>query len=119
MKQDRAFFTLSDDDGLIRFVGLEGSGPDWLLRSVVVLPSRKRRGHGGLLLTHAEAFAQQDGARRLHLLTATIPDFFRAGGYQRADRAPAPAVIPGTAQFASLCPASAAYLVVIRREPPC
>ncbi len=111
MKQGRAFFTLSDDDGPIGFVGMEGSGPDRLLRSLVVLPSRKRQGHGGLLVAHAEAFARLDGARRLHLLTTTSRDYFRARGYQPADRASAPAAISGTAQFASLCPASAAYLV--------
>lgn len=110
-EQDRAFFSLSDDDGPIGFVGLEGSGSDRLLRSLVVLPSRKRQGHGGLLVAHAEAFARQSGTERLHLLTSTIPDFFRARGYRSADRATAPAVIVGTAQFASLCPASAAYLV--------
>lgn len=111
MEQDRAFFSLSDDDGPIGFVGLEGSGPDRLLRSLVVQPSRKRQGHGGSLVAHAEAFARQDGAERLHLLTTTIADFFRARGYQPADRASAPAAISGTAQFASLCPASAAYFV--------
>ena len=111
MERDRSFFLLSDDDGPIGFIGIEGSGPDRLLRSLVVLPSRKRRGHGGLLVAHAEAFARQDGVERLHLLTTTVAGFFRARGYLPADRATAPAAISETAQFASLCPASAAYLV--------
>jgi N-acetylglutamate synthase-like GNAT family acetyltransferase len=108
---DRLFFELADEAGPIGFIGLEGIGADRLLRSLVVLPSRKRRGYGGLLVAHVEAFARQDGVERLHLLTQTVPDFFRARGYRPAERSSAPASIVSTAQFASLCAASAAYLV--------
>lgn len=107
----RTFFKLADDQGPIGFVGLEGDGPDRLLRSLVVLPSRKRQGHGGLLVAHVEAFARRDGVQRLHLLTTTVASFFRLRGYRPADRANAPAAIVATAQFASLCPVSAAYLL--------
>ncbi|WP_404365677.1 arsenic resistance N-acetyltransferase ArsN2 [Sphingomonas sp. MMS24-J45] len=110
-RSGRAFFGLSDEKGPIGFVGLEGDGADRLLRSLVVLPSRKRQGHGGLLVAHVEALARRDGAERLHLLTNTVADFFRARGYRPADRADAPAPIAATAQFSSLCPGSAAYLV--------
>lgn len=107
----RSFFGLSDEQGPIGFVGLEGDGADRLLRSLVVLPSRKRQGHGGLLVAHVEAFARRDGVERLHLLTTTVADFFRSRGYRPAERADAPAAIAGTAQFTSLCPGSATYLV--------
>lgn len=107
----RTFFELADDQGPIGFVGLEGDGPDRLMRSLVVLPSRKRQGHGGLLVAHVEAFARRNGVARLHLLTTTVADFFRARGYRPAERANAPAAIAVTVQFTSLCPGSAAYLV--------
>lgn len=107
----RSFFELSDENGSIGFVGLEADGADRLLRSLVVLPSRKRQGYGGLLVAHAEAVARRDGVERIHLLTTTIADFFRARGYEPADRADAPSAIASTAQFASLCPGSAVYLV--------
>lgn len=107
----RRLFQLADEDGPIGFVGLEGSGCDLLLRSLVVLPGRKRKGNGGLLVAHAEAFARQAGAERLHLLTTTVADFFRARGYRPAERSAAPAAIAATAQFTSLCPGSATYLV--------
>jgi len=107
----RVFFELSDDQGPIGFAGLEGDGADRLLRSLVVLPSRKRKGNGGLLVAHVEAWARREGVGRLHLLTTTVPEFFRARGYRDGDRATAPDAIAGTAQFSSLCPASAAYLV--------
>lgn len=111
MELDRAFFLLSDGSGPIGFIGLEGSGTDRLLRSLVVLPSRRRKGHGGMLVAHAEAFARQDGTERLHLLTTTVEAFFRSRGYFSADQKTAPDVISSTAQFVSLCPATAAYLV--------
>lgn len=107
----RAFFELSDDHGPIGFVGIEGVGVDRLLHSLVVLGGRKRQGHGGLLVAHAEAHARHDGTRRLHLLTTTVAEFFRARGYRPARRSEAPTAIAATAQFASLCPASAVYLV--------
>jgi N-acetylglutamate synthase-like GNAT family acetyltransferase len=110
-EQGRAFFELSDELGPIGFVGIEGSGTDRLLRSLVVLPSRKRQGHGKLLVAHAEAYARKDGVQRLHLLTTDVADFFRFRGYCPVDRADAPAAIVATAQFSSLCPSSATYLV--------
>lgn len=108
---ERRFFELADGDSPIGFVGLEGDGPDLLLRSLIVFPGRKRQGNGGLLVAHAEAVARRDGARRLHLLTTTAGDFFRARGYRDEDRAAAPMTIIISAQFAALCPGSASYLV--------
>lgn len=107
----RRFFELTDPDGPIGFVGLEGDGPHVLLRSLLVLPGRKRQGNGGLLVAHAEAVARQEGARRLHLLTTTASDFFRARGYRDCDRTGAPMTIRTSPQFASLCPGSASYLI--------
>ncbi|RYD59688.1 MAG: GNAT family N-acetyltransferase [Sphingomonadales bacterium] len=107
----RSFFELTDEQGLIGFVGLEADGADRLLRSLVVLPSRKRQGHGGLLVAHVESLARRDGVERLHLLTTTVADFFRARGYRPANRGDAPPAIAASAQFSSLCPDSAAYLV--------
>ncbi|WP_363754657.1 GNAT family N-acetyltransferase [Sphingobium sp. LSP13-1-1.1] len=43
---DQMFFSLSDDVGLIGFIGLEGDGADRLLRSLVVLPTRRGQGYG-------------------------------------------------------------------------
>ena len=106
----RAFFELSDEEGPIGFVGLEGESADRLLRSLVVLPGRKQQGYGGLLVTHVEASARRDGVERLHLLTTSVAEFFRARGYRIAYRAEAPATM-AAAQFSSLCPGSATYFV--------
>ena len=58
-----------------------------------------------------EAEAARLGAVRLHLLTTTAAAFFQGLGYQPAERTAAPPSIAATAQFTSLCPSNAAYLV--------
>lgn len=107
---DQMFFSLSDDEGLIGFIGLEGAGTDRLLRSLVVLPTRRGKGFGRMLVERLEGAT--DGAiERLHLLTNGTAAFFRALGYVDADRDQAPAFIAATAQFSSLCGPRATYLV--------
>lgn len=106
----RLFFRLSDDEGLIGYIGLEGEGPDRLLRSLVVMRGRRGQGHGRDLVRRLEAVC--DGAvARLHLLTTGAAPFFRSLGYLDTDRGQAPPAIASTAQFSSLCPSSATYLV--------
>jgi amino-acid N-acetyltransferase len=107
---DQLFFSLSDDDGLIGFIGLEGEGSDRLLRSLVVLPTRRGRGHGRVLVERLEKVIN-GAVDRLHLLTTGSASFFRDLGYVDADRSEAPADIAATAQFSSLCGPRATYLV--------
>lgn len=107
---NRLFFGLSDEQGIIGFVGLEGDGAERLLRSLVVMPTRRGQGYGKALVQKLEALVAPD-IDRLHLLTKSAAPFFRDLGYADAERAAAPAAIARTEQFASLCPASAAYLV--------
>ena len=104
-------FALRKADELIGFVGLEGTGTDRLLRSLVVLPGARSTGGGKHLVAALEDFARDDGCARLHLLTTTAEAFFAKLGYARADRASAPSSISGSAEFTSLCPASAAYMM--------
>jgi amino-acid N-acetyltransferase len=107
---DQMFFSLSDDEGLIGFIGLEGNGADRLLRALVVLPTRRGKGYGRMLVERLETVA--DGAvDRLHLLTSGTEEFFRRLGYADAGREVAPAFIAATAQFTSLCGPRATYLV--------
>ena len=106
----RLFFRLSDRDGPIGYVGLEGEGPDRLLRSLVVMRSSRGQGHGRDLVRRLEQRCG-DAVERLHLLTTGAGPFFRSLGYIDGDRGKAPPAIGSTAQFASLCPATATYLV--------
>ncbi|MEM6266890.1 MAG: arsenic resistance N-acetyltransferase ArsN2, partial [Pseudomonadota bacterium] len=104
-------FALRKADELIGFVGLEGTGTDRLLRSLVVLPGARGTGGGKQLVAALEGFARDHGCARLHLLTTTAEAFFAKLGYARADRASAPSSISGSAEFTSLCPANAAYMM--------
>lgn len=107
----RVFWRIDGQNGTAGFGGIEGSGPDRLLRSIVVPPDRRSRGLGSAIVGLIEAEAKALGAERLHLLTTDASRFFRSRGYVDAPRGSAPAGILGTAQFQSLCPASATYLV--------
>jgi amino-acid N-acetyltransferase len=57
-----------------------------------------------------ERLAGADGAERLHLLTTDAAPFFEHLGYEKLDRAEAPAAIAATEQFRTLCSGSATYL---------
>src|SRR3546814_21074615 len=62
------------------------------------------------MLSALERAAADDGATRLYLLTTTAESFFGRFGYAPIPRASAPAEITDSAEFRSLCPASAAFL---------
>ena len=108
---NRAFFRFDDEAGLVGFGGLEGDGPDRLLRSLLLVADRRGDGLGRALLSLLEGRARELGVARLHLLTSTAAPFFAANGYVAADRARALAAIAASREFTALCPASATYLV--------
>lgn len=107
---DRLFFRLSDDDGLIGYIGLEGTGTDRLVRSLVVMNGRRGQGYGRQLVDRLERVARHDGGERLHLLTTKAARFFLSLDYAITDRASAPVPIAASAEFTTLCPASATYM---------
>lgn len=105
------FVRFADDAGLVGFGGIEGDGPDRLLRSLVVAAERRSTGLGLAMLALLEDEARRLGVERLHLLTNTAAPFFRANGYAEADRMAAPPMIAASREFTTLCPASATYFV--------
>lgn len=107
---DRQFYRFEDAGGVVGYGGLEGRGPDRLLRSVVVTTGRRGEGLGDLMLAQLENAAADDGATSLYLLTTTAEGFFRRAGYTPVERARAPEPIANSAEFRSLCPATAAFL---------
>jgi amino-acid N-acetyltransferase len=68
-------------------------------------------GIGSQLVEHAERYARSRGVESIYLLTSTAEKFFGGRGYAHTERASAPASIRGTREFASLCPASSAFMV--------
>ena len=109
-RPDLAFYGLADDRGPIGYVGLEGEGPDRLLRSMVVMQAKRDQGHGRELVRHVEEVCS-GAIECLHLLTTSAAPFFRAIGFVDADRSAAPPAIAATGQFTSIFPGSAAYLI--------
>lgn len=98
-------------------VGLERFGSTGLLRSLVVAPSRRGAGLGAALVDALERHAARLGIERLVLLTATSDAFFAARGYAVTDRTTLPDEVLGSAEFRSLCPASARCLARQLRAP--
>ena len=104
------FFFAGTLDQPIGIIGLELSPPHALLRSLVVDASVRASGVGSQLLERAEQHARANGVRTVYLLTNTAESFFARRGYSRVPRAEAPPAISSSAEFASLCPASAAFM---------
>jgi amino-acid N-acetyltransferase len=110
------FFEFRDGGGtLVGFAGLQQFDSFALLRSVVVFPGARTQAHGTGIVNWLAAEAAQRGANELFLLTTTAAGFFEKRGFRPVDRNQAPAAIASTAEFTSLCPASA---VLMRRADP-
>lgn len=107
----RKFYRFRDPAGLAGYAGLEGDGPDRLLRSFVVVAGRRRQGVGREIHGVLEWIAGGAGVHRLHVLTTDAAAFFQSLGYRSEPRQFAPAEIAATAEFSRLCPESATYLV--------
>ena len=105
------FFYCGPESTPSGLIGLELHGSDALLRSLVVAPELRSSGLGGALVEHAEVYASGAGVRSIYLLTTTAEPFFRRRGYALADRLSAPALVQRTDEFASICPASSAFMV--------
>jgi N-acetylglutamate synthase-like GNAT family acetyltransferase len=104
------YFALQGHRGPVAFGGLEGSGPDQMIRSVIVPLSSRGRGYGHEVARRLVEQAKADRAERLWLLTTSADRFFAALGWRAADRAAAPGAVRTSDQFARLCPSSAVLM---------
>lgn len=103
-----ARFVVADDgSAVLGAAAIEPYGTTALVRSVVVSPTARNRGLGQALVRKLEEFARAEGFAQLVLLTETARIFFERQGYTVIDRASAPAAVHASAEFRSLCPASA------------
>ncbi|NTW70170.1 MAG: GNAT family N-acetyltransferase [Chlorobiaceae bacterium] len=106
-------FILAKEHGaLIATAGVELLGTDGLLRSVCVSRKYRNLGIAGELCRRIEASAYREGVKRLYLLTTTAKEYFRCRGYRVCLRKSLPPAVQGTAEFLSLCPASAVCMVL-------
>ena len=107
----RQDFVVAIVDGEIAgCVGLEMFDTAGLLRSLAVREPRRGSGFGSALFERILTVARRKGGQRLFLLTTTAARFFARRGFESVDRAAAPEAMGKSAQFASLCPSTAACM---------
>jgi amino-acid N-acetyltransferase len=88
-------------------IALERFGSQALLRSLAVRPEYRQRGFGRELVARLEDSARTENVQQLVLLTETAQGFFRSLGYSVIDRGYVSEQLQQSAEFRSLCPASA------------
>lgn len=88
-------------------IGLELRGRFALLRSLAVGKPFRGQGIASQLTKQAEDYARTHEIESLYLLTTTAESFFAKHGYQTIDRDSVPTAVQETAEFQSLCPATA------------
>jgi len=98
-------------------IALERFGSEALVRSLVVAPEYRKRGFGRELVALVEESARQDRINQLVLLTETAEPFFRSLGYNTLDRRHVSERLRQSAEFRSLCPASATCLSKVLAKP--
>jgi len=104
------FWVARRGESITGAVALERYGAEGLLRSLVVDAPARGDGVGRALVARLEAEAGLAGVSTLVLLTQTAAAYFAGLGYAPLDRAAVPGNVGRSAQFSSLCPASAACL---------
>jgi len=104
------YFAFYENRALFGFGGLEGAGPDQMVRSLVIPLSVRGRGFGQAIVHELVEQAKADGIEQLWLLTTSADGFFAKLGWHTADRASAPDAIRTSRQFAGLCPSSAVLM---------
>jgi len=105
------FIVATQDDEPVAAIGLETFDGAGLLRSLVVRADLRGSGLGGQLVDALESLARDSGIDRLVLLTQTAAPFFQRRGYRTIDRSEAPHSVHSSAEFSSLCPASATCMI--------
>ena len=105
------FFGLGSEGEPEGIFGLELFTSVGLLRSLDVVPSRRKAGLSSRLVAYAEGYARSHGIKALYVLTNTAEAFFIHRGYQRSRRNDAPCAIRETKEFSDICPVSSAFMV--------
>lgn len=93
--------------GITGVIGLESFDRTGLLRSLAVDPASRGAGIGAELVAALEGQASDACITDLWLLTVDAEVFFWKLDYRIVERRAAPAEIRNTAEFVTLCPASA------------
>jgi amino-acid N-acetyltransferase len=101
------FVVACDNDRVVATGALQRFGASALLRSVVAAPDLRGSGLGRSIVRELERVAREVGITQLFLLTQTAQRFFEYQDYRVIDRQSVAHDVQGSAEFRSLCPASA------------
>ena len=107
---DKLLYLLMDGEKIIGTAGLEIFEDCALLRSVSVIKEEQGKGYGKVIIEEIEKYVKESGINCLYLLTTTAKDFFDKQGYCVIKREESPEALKQTAEFTSLCPASAVVM---------
>ena len=107
---DKLLYLLLDGERVIGTAGLEIFDDCALLRSVSVTKEEQGKGYGRFINEAIENYTKESGINCLYLLTTTAKDFFDKQGYCVIKREDTPEAVKQTAEFTSLCPASAVVM---------
>jgi len=101
------FIVIEEKGKIIGVGGLEIRGVFGLVRSIVVVPEKRRKGIAKKIYKLIEEKAYSLGINTLYLLTESATEYFFLLGFIIKDRAETPISIMETKQFKELCPSSA------------
>jgi protein-tyrosine-phosphatase/N-acetylglutamate synthase-like GNAT family acetyltransferase len=104
----QAFVVARRAGAVVGAAGLEVHGAAGVLRSVVVADRERGTGLGVALTAERLVAARARGLDAVYLLTTTAADFYQRFGFTAFPRAEVPAAVAACAEFASICPSSAA-----------
>lgn len=105
------FYVARSGQEFLGCIGLEQYGLTGLLRSMWVDEKHRNQGIAHALITRLEGHASSLGLNALYLLTETAETYFGKQGYRQVDRSLTPEELKNSAEFKSLCPASAKVMV--------
>src|SRR4029077_19698228 len=97
---------------IVGSVGLELFGDVGLLRSLAVATELRGRRLGHELWARSRERARASGIERLYLLTTTAERLFARWGFQRIPRDQAAPAVRSTTEFTTMCPSTAAVMVL-------
>ncbi len=112
------FWVAEDKDRIVGAIGLESFGSAALLRSLVVVTSHRGCGLGSTLIATLEREARSLFAEVLVLLTETAEAFSKRHGFEVVEREYVPDEVKRSAEFQSLCPASAMCMIKVLSSAP-
>jgi len=109
--QQQVLIAFYEDKEFIATAGLEIYGNDALLRSVAVVKEKQKHGIGSLILEQLKHVLLENKIQNLYLLTETAKNFFLKKGFELIERKDVPESVKASAEFSSICPASAFVMI--------